>query len=120
MRRTLQDMLETRQQAAALSDAQAALEQAEKALPPRGRLRAIERKREPRRGEFTRCWRRRTKQTEDCLPVLGEAERLKAALDTQKQELQRLTEDSSRAQAAYTAAQNGLLPQPEPGFWRVN
>ena len=43
---------------------------------------------------------------EDCLPVLGEVERLKAALDTQKRELQRLTEDSSRAQAAYTAAQN--------------
>ena len=46
------------------------------------------------------------KQMEDCLPVLGEVERLKAALDTQKRELQRLTADSSRAQAAYTAAQN--------------
>ena len=43
---------------------------------------------------------------EDCLPVLGEVERLKAALDTQTRELQRLTEDSSRAQAAYIAAQN--------------
>ena len=46
------------------------------------------------------------KQMEDCLPVLGEVERLKAALDTQKRELQRLTADSSRAQAAYIAAQN--------------
>ena len=99
MRRTRRDMDAQR---AALSEAQAALEQAEKALPEA----------ETRMKEAESCGGEihallaQAKQMEDCLPVLGEVERLKAALDTQKRELQRLTEDSSRAQAAYTAAQN--------------
>ena len=99
MRRTRRDMDAQR---AALSEAQAALEQAEKALPET----------ETRMKEAESCGGEihallaQAKQMEDCLPVLGEVERLKAALDTQKRELQRLTEASSRAQAAYTAAQN--------------
>lgn len=99
MRRTRRDMDAQR---AALSEAQAALEQAEKALPEA----------ETRMKEAESCGGEihallaQAKQMEDCLPVLGEVERLKAALDTQKRELQRLTADSSRAQAAYTAAQN--------------
>ena len=99
MRRTLRDMDAQR---AALSDAQAALEQAEKALPEtETRMKEAE-----SRGGEIHALLAQAKQMEDCLPVLGEVERLKAALDTQKRELQRLTEDSSRAQAAYTAAQN--------------
>ena len=99
MRRTLRDMDAQR---AALSEAQAALEQAEKALPEaETRMKEAE----SRSGEI-HALLAQAKQMEDCLPVLGEVERLKAALDTQKRELQRLTEDSSRAQAAYTAAQN--------------
>lgn len=99
MRRTRQDMDAQR---AALSDAQAALEQAEKALPEaETRMKEAE-----SRGEEIHALLAQAKQMEDCLPVLGEVERLKAALDTQKRELQRLTADSSRAQAAYTAAQN--------------
>ena len=99
MRRTRRDMDAQR---TALSDAQAALEQAKKALPEA----------ETRMKEAESCGGEihallaQAKQMEDCLPVLGEVERLKAALDTQKRELQRLTEDSNRAQAAYTAAQN--------------
>ena len=89
-------------QRAALSEAQAALEQAEKALPEaETRMKEAE-----SRGGEIHALLAQAKQMEDCLPVLGEVERLKAALDTQKRELQRLTEASSRAQAAYTAAQN--------------
>ena len=99
MRRTLRDMDAQR---AALSEAQAALEQAEKALPEaETRMKEAE-----SRGGEIHALLAQAKQMEDCLPVLGEVERLKAALDTQKRELQRLTEASSRAQAAYTAAQN--------------
>ena len=99
MRRTRRDM---DAQQAALSEAQAALEQAEKALPEtETRMKEAE-----SRGGEIHALLAQAKQMEDCLPVLGEVERLKAALDTQKRELQRLTEDSSRAQAAYTAAQN--------------
>ena len=99
MRRTRRDM---DAQQAALSEAQAALEQAEKALPEaETRMKEAE----SRSGEI-HALLAQAKQMEDCLPVLGEVERLKAALDTQKRELQRLTEASSRAQAAYTAAQN--------------
>ena len=99
MRRTLRDMDAQR---AALSDAQAALEQAEKALPEaETRMKEAE-----SRGGEIHALLAQAKQMEDCLPVLDEVERLKAALDTQKRELQRLTADSSRAQAAYTAAQN--------------
>ena len=99
MRRTRRDMDAQR---AALSDAQAALEQAEKALPE---AEARMKEAESRGGEI-HALLAQAKQMEDCLPVLGEVERLKAALDTQKRELQRLTEASSRAQVAYTAAQN--------------
>lgn len=99
MRRTRRDMDAQR---TALSDAQAALEQAKKALPEaETRMKEAE----SRSGEI-HALLAQAKQMEDCLPVLGEVERLKAALDTQKRELQRLTEASSRAQAAYTAAQN--------------
>ena len=99
MRRTRRDM---DAQQAALSEAQATLEQAEKALPEaETRMKEAE-----SRGGEIHALLAQAKQMEDCLPVLGEVERLKAALDTQKRELQRLTEDSSRAQAAYTAAQN--------------
>ncbi len=99
MRRTRRDMDAQR---AALSEAQAALEQAEKALPEaETRMKEAE-----SRGGEIHALLAQAKQMEDCLPVLGEVERLKAALDTQKRELQRLTEDSSRAQATYTAAQN--------------
>ena len=99
MRRTRRDMDAQRE---ALSDAQAALEQAEKALPEaETRMKEAE-----SRGGEIHALLAQAKQMEDCLPVLGEVERLKAALDTQKRELQRLTEASSRAQAAYTAAQN--------------
>lgn len=99
MRRTRRDMDAQR---AALSDAQAALEQAEKALPEaETRMKEAE-----SRGGEIHALLAQAKQMEDCLPVLGEVEQLKAALDTQKRELQRLTADSSRAQAAYTAAQN--------------
>ena len=99
MRRTRRDMDAQR---AALSEAQAALEQAEKALPEaETRMKEAE-----SRGGEIHALLAQAKQMEDCLPVLGEVERLKAALDTQKRELQKLTEDSSRAQAAYTAAQN--------------
>lgn len=99
MRRTLRDMDAQR---AALSEAQAALEQAEKALPEtETRMKEAE-----SRGGEVHALLAQAKQMEDCLPVLGEVERLKAALDTQKRELQKLTEASSRAQAAYTAAQN--------------
>lgn len=99
MRRTRRDMDAQR---TALSDAQAALEQAKKALPEaETRMKEAE-----SRGGEIHALLAQAKQMEDCLPVLGEVERLKAALDTQKRELQRLTADSSRAQAAYTAAQN--------------
>ena len=99
MRRTRRDMDAQR---AALSEAQAALEQAKKALPEaETRMKEAE-----SRGGEIHALLAQAKQMEDCLPVLGEVERLKAALDTQKRALQRLTEDSSRAQAAYTAAQN--------------
>lgn len=99
MRRTRRDMDAQR---AALSEAQAALEQAGKALPEaETRMKEAE-----SRGGEIHALLAQAKQMEDCLPVLGEVERLKAALDTQKRELQRLTEASSRAQAAYTAAQN--------------
>ena len=99
MRRTRRGMDAQR---AALSEAQAALEQAEKALPEtETRMKEAE-----SRGGEIHALLAQAKQMEDCLPVLGEVERLKAALDTQKRELQRLTADSSRAQAAYTAAQN--------------
>ena len=99
MRRTRRDMDAQR---AALSEAQAALEQAEKALPEaETRMKEAE-----SRGGEIHALLAQAKQMEDCLPVLGEVERLKAALDTQKRELQRLTEASSRVQAAYTAAQN--------------
>ena len=99
MRRTRRDMDAQR---AALSEAQAALEQAEKALPEtETRMKEAE-----SRGGEIHALLAQAKQMEDCLPVLGEVERLKAALDTQKRELQRLTGASSRAQAAYTAAQN--------------
>lgn len=99
MRRTRRDMDAQR---AALPEAQAALEQAEKALPEaETRMKEAE-----SRGGEIHALLAQAKQMEDCLPVLGEVERLKAALDTQKRELQRLTEASSRAQAAYTAAQN--------------
>lgn len=99
IRRTLRDMDAQR---AALSEAQAALEQAEKALPEaETRMKEAE-----SRGGEIHALLAQAKQMEDCLPVLGEVERLKAALDTQKRELQRLTEASSRAQAAYIAAQN--------------
>ena len=99
MRRTRRDMDAQR---AALSEAQAALEQAEKALPEtETRMKEAE-----SRGGEIHALLAQAKQMEDCLPVLGEVERLKAALDTQKRELQRLTEASSRAQAAYIAAQN--------------
>lgn len=99
MRRTRRDMDAQR---AALSDAQAALEQAKKALPEaETRMKEAE-----SRGGEIHALLAQAKQMEDCLPVLSEVERLKAALDTQKRELQRLTADSSRAQAAYTAAQN--------------
>ncbi len=99
MRRTRRDMDAQR---AALSEAQAALEQAEKALPEaETRMKEAE-----SRGGEIHALLAQAKQMEDCLPVLGEVERLKVALDTQKRELQRLTEASSRAQAAYTAAQN--------------
>lgn len=99
MRRTRRDMDAQR---AALSEAQAALEQAEKALPEaETRMKEAE-----SRGGEIHALLAQAKQMEDCLPVLGEVERLKAALDTQKRELQRLTADSSRAQAAYIAAQN--------------
>lgn len=99
MRRTRRDMDAQR---AALSEAQAALEQAEKALPE---AETCMKEAESRGGEI-HALLAQAKQMEDCLPVLDEVERLKAALDTQKRELQRLTADSSRAQAAYTAAQN--------------
>ena len=99
MRRTRRDMDAQR---AALSEAQAALEQAEKALPE---AETCMKEAESRGGEI-HALLAQAKQMEDCLPVLGEVERLKAALDTQKRALQRLTADSSRAQAAYTAAQN--------------
>ena len=99
MRRTRRDMDAQR---VALSEAQAALEQAEKALPEaETRMKEAE-----SRGGEIHALLAQAKQMEDCLPVLGEVERLKAALDTQKRELQKLTEASSRAQAAYTAAQN--------------
>ena len=99
MRRTLRDMDAQR---AALSEAQAALEQAEKALPEaETRMKEAE-----SRGGEIHALLAQAKQMEDCLPVLGEVERLKAALDTQERALQRLTADSSRAQAAYIAAQN--------------
>lgn len=99
MRRTRRDMDAQR---TALSDAQAALEQAKKALPEaETRMKEAE-----SRGGEIHALLAQAKQMEDCLPVLGEVERLKAALDTQKRELQRLTEASSRAQATYTAAQN--------------
>ena len=99
MRRTRRDMDAQR---TALSEAQAALEQAEKALPEaETRMKEAE-----SRGGEIHALLAQAKQMEDCLPVLGEVERLKAALDTQKRELQRLTEASSRAQAAYIAAQN--------------
>lgn len=99
MRRTRRDMDAQR---TALSEAQAALEQAEKALPEaETRMKEAE-----SRGGEIHALLAQAKQMEDCLPVLGEVERLKAALDTQKRELQRLTEASSRAQVAYTAAQN--------------
>ena len=99
MRRTRRDM---DAQQAALSEAQATLEQAEKALPEtETRMKEAE-----SRGGEIHALLAQAKQMEDCLPVLGEVERLKAALDTQKRELQRLTEASSRAQVAYTAAQN--------------
>lgn len=99
MRRTRRDMDAQR---AALSEAQATLKQAEKALPEtETRMKEAE-----SRGGEIHALLAQAKQLEDCLPVLGEVERLKAALDTQKRELQRLTADSSRAQAAYTAAQN--------------
>ena len=99
MRRTRRDMDAQR---AALSEAQAALEQAEKALPEaETRMKEAE-----SRGGEIHALLAQAKQMEDCLPVLGEVERLKAALDTQKRELQKLTEASSRTQAAYTAAQN--------------
>lgn len=99
MRRTRRDMDAQR---TALSDAQAALEQAKKALPEaETRMKGAE-----SRGGEIHALLAQAKQMEDCLPVLGEVERLKAALDTQKRELQRLTEASSRAQAAYIAAQN--------------
>lgn len=99
MRRTRRDMDAQR---AALSEAQSALEQAEKALPEtETRMKEAE-----SRGGEIHALLAQAKQMEDCLPVLGEVERLKAALDTQKRELQRLTEASGRAQAAYTAAQN--------------
>lgn len=99
MRRTRRDMDAQR---AALSDAQAALEQAKKALPEaETRMKEAE-----SRGGEIHALLAQAKQMEDCLPVLGEVERLKAALDTQKRELQRLTADSGRAQAAYIAAQN--------------
>lgn len=99
MRRTRRDMDAQR---AALSEAQAALEQAEKALPEaETRMKEAE-----SRGGEIHALLAQAKQMEDCLPMLGEVERLKAALDTQKRELQRLTADSSRTQAAYTAAQN--------------
>lgn len=99
MWRTRRDMDAQR---AALSETQSALEQAEKALPEaETRMKEAE-----SRGGEIHALLAQAKQMEDCLPVLGEVERLKAALDTQKRELQRLTEDSSRAQAAYTAAQN--------------
>ena len=99
MRRTRRDMDAQR---AALSEAQAALEQAEKALPEaETRMKEAE-----SRGGEIHALLAQAKQMEDCLPVLGEVERLEAALDTQKRELQRLTEASSRAQVAYTAAQN--------------
>lgn len=99
MRRTRRDMDAQR---AALSEAQAALEQAEKALPEaETRMKEAE-----SRGGEIHALLAQAKQMEDCLPVLGEVERLKAALDTQKRELQRLTADSRRAQAAYIAAQN--------------
>ena len=99
MRRTRRDMDAQR---TALSDAQAALEQAKKALPEaETRMKEAE-----SRGGEIHALLAQAKQMEDCLPVLDEVERLKAALDTQKRELQRLTADSSRAQAAYTAAQN--------------
>lgn len=99
MRRTRRDMDAQR---TALSDAQAALEQAKKALPEaETRMKEAE-----SRGGEIHALLAQAKQMEDCLPVLGEVERLKAALDTQKRELQRLTETSSRAQAAYIAAQN--------------
>lgn len=99
MRRTRRDMDAQR---AALSEAQAALEQAEKALPEaETRMKEAE-----SRGGEIHALLAQAKQMEDCLPVLDEVERLKAALDTQKRELQKLTEASSRAQAAYTAAQN--------------
>ena len=89
MRRTRRDMDAQR---AALSDAQTALEQAEKALPEaETRMKEAE-----SRGGEIHALLAQAKQMEDCLPVLGEVERLKAALDTQKQELQRLTADSSR------------------------
>ena len=99
MRRTRRDMDAQR---TALSEAQAALEQAKKALPEaETRMKEAE-----SRGGEIHALLAQAKQMEDCLPVLGEVERLKAALDTQKRELQRLTEASSLAQAAYTAAQN--------------
>ena len=99
MQRTRRDMDAQR---AALSEAQAALEQAEKALPEaETRMKEAE-----SRGGEIHALLAQAKQMEDCLPVLGEVERLKAALDTQKRELQKLTEASGRAQAAYTAAQN--------------
>lgn len=99
MRRTRRDMDAQR---TALSDAQAALEQAKKALPEaETRMKEAE-----SRGGEIHALLAQAKQMEDCLPVLSEVERLKAALDTQKREMQRLTEASSRAQAAYTAAQN--------------
>ena len=99
MRRTRRDMDAQR---AALSEAQATLEQAEKALPEaETRMKEAE-----SRGGEIHALLAQAKQMEDCLPVLSEVERLKAALDMQKRELQRLTEASSRAQAAYTTAQN--------------
>ena len=113
MRRTRRDMDAQR---AALSEAQAALEQAEKGAA-RGRN-AHEGSGEPRRGEI-HALLAQAKQMEDCLPVLGEVERLKATLDTQKRELQRLTADSSRAQAA-SPPRRTAITSARPGFWRVN
>ena len=77
MRRTRRDMDAQR---AALSEAQAALKQAEKALPET----EMRMKEAESRGGEIHALLAQAKQMEDCLPVLGEVERLKAALDTQK------------------------------------
>lgn len=112
MRRTLRDMDAQR---AALSEAQAALEQAEKALPEtETRMKEAE-----SRGGEIHALLAQAKQMEDCLPVLGEVERLKAALDTQKRELQRLTEDSSRRRPP-TPPRRTAITSVRPDFWRAN